>query len=406
MKKIYVIAAICILIISVSYFQCRTTKAEDPRGENYAGAATCVKCHSKIYNSYLHTAHFVAAIPADLKTVHGSFNKNNNTFYLSPTQNVVMEHRDSGLFQTYYLNGKIKESHRFDIVMGGIKGESYLYWKGDQLYQLPVSYYSKDNQWLLSPRFDPRSINFNRSITSRCMECHVSYIGDQPNNEQGLSTAEQFDKNSIVYSVDCERCHGPAAQHVAFQTDNPEVKTAKFITSYSSLPRARRMDMCGTCHSGNKSEVLKPTFGFKPGDTLSNFKLPGFVTENHSAPIDVHGNQLQLLESSKCFINTQMDCATCHDTHKNERGNVVLYTQKCFNCHSISKHNFCKIATESNMQFIRSNCIKCHMPALPSTAIISATLNKPISKEILVHTHYIAIYPAESKKILDMLDKK
>ena len=28
---------------------------------------------------------------------------------------------------------------------------------------------------------------------------------------------------------------GQAAQHVDFQTQNPEIKTAKFITSYNSL---------------------------------------------------------------------------------------------------------------------------------------------------------------------------
>jgi len=45
------------------------------------------------------------------------------------------------------------------------------------------------------------------------------------------------------------------------------------------------------------------------------------------------------------------------------------------------------------------------MPALPSTAIISATLNKPVSTDISVHTHAIAIYPAEAKKILVLYGK-
>ena len=405
MKKINIIIAICAVIISVTYLQCKKTKQGDPRGDNYAGSRTCIKCHSNIYNSYLHTAHYVASIPATLNTIHGSFAKGSNIFYFSPTQKVIMELLDSGLYQTYYVGEKIKERHRFDIVLGGIKGESYLYWSGNGLNQLPISYFTKEHQWLLSPRFDPRIVNFKRTITSRCMECHASYIGDQPNNPQSFNGPEQFDKSSLIYSVDCERCHGPGAEHVTFQTDNPEVKTARYIVTYNSLPRARKMDMCGNCHSGNKSAMLMPTFKFKPGDTLANFKLPAFETATHSAAVDVHGNQLQLLQSSKCFINSNMDCATCHNVHQNERGNTTLYTQKCINCHSITKHSFFKTTTTANVQFITSNCIQCHMPALPSTAIISATLNKPVSADISVHTHAIAIYPDEAKKILALYSK-
>lgn len=406
MKKINLITAVCILIISSTYLQCRSNKTDvDPRGENYAGSAKCMKCHSDIYSSYLHTAHYVASIPADSATVHGSFNADSNTFYLTPTQKVVMEKHNGAMFQTYYKNGKIKESHRFDMVLGGVKGESYLSWNGNELSQLPISYYTNERQWLLSPRYDPRYINFHRTITSRCMECHASYIGDQANTEQGLTGAEQFDKSTLVYSIDCERCHGPGAEHVAFQTDNPSVKTSKYMVSYNSLPRARRMDMCGTCHSGNKSAVLKPTFEFSPGDTLSNFKLPGFETGIHTAGVDVHGNQMQLLESSKCFINSNIDCATCHNTHQNQRGNTLLYTQKCLNCHNTVKHSFLKTESIADQEFMRSNCINCHMPLLASKAIISATLNKPVSIDITVHTHSIAIYPEETKKILAMLGK-
>lgn len=405
MKKINIVLVMSALLVSGVYLQCEKSKPADPRGDAYAGSATCIKCHNDTYQTYLHTAHYVAAIPADMSTVHGSFAKNANVFNFSPSQKIVMEHLDSGLFQTYYLNGKLVEKHRFDIVLGGVKGESYLYWKGNGLYQLPVSYFTQEHQWLLSPRFDPRFVNFNRTITSRCLECHASYIGDQQTNDHQLTGVEQFDKATMVYSVDCERCHGPGAMHAEFQTNHPEIKTAKFIANYNSLPNARKLDMCGTCHSGNKSEPLRSTFTFKPGDTLANFRLPGFETANTTAPPDVHGNQVQLLKSSKCFINSNMDCATCHNVHKNERGDFAVYTQKCLACHNEVKHNYCKIANAANGPFIKSNCIQCHMPALPSNAIISVSMNKAVSADILVHTHYIAIYPDQAKKILAMFNK-
>jgi len=38
-----------------------------------------------------------------------------------------------------------------DIVIGsGVRGQSYLYWHGDQLYELPVSYWSDGSRWINS----------------------------------------------------------------------------------------------------------------------------------------------------------------------------------------------------------------------------------------------------------------
>jgi hypothetical protein len=405
MKKIIVISVICLALFSIVLLLLKNNSAADPRGDLYAGAEKCMKCHSDVHGSYVHTAHYAASATAGGNTVHGSFSDNLNVFILGPSQKVVMEKRSDGMYQTYYKNGKIIESRRFDIVMGGVKGESYLYWKGNTLNQLPVSYYSKQHEWALSPRFDPRYVNFNRSINSRCLQCHASYIGDRPADEQKFNSTEEFDKSTLVMPVDCERCHGPGAMHVEFQTDHPEIKTAKYMVSYASLPRARRIDMCAVCHSGNNSEMLRSTFGFKPGDNYADFKLPDFKYRIDTSRLDVHGNQVQLLQSSKCFIYSKMDCATCHDVHQNQRGNTLLFNQKCLGCHSGTKHNYCKMANASNARLIGSNCIKCHMPELTTQAIITPNADKTFSADIFVHTHHIAVYPGETKKILLMIGK-
>jgi len=406
MKKKAIIASILLILSVIIYFQLQNSKNADPRGSLYAGSLACVKCHHELSISYLHTAHFIASSPASIKTVHGSFSRNLNVFEIDTHQQIIMEKLDSGLFQTYYSNGIFKERHRFDVVLGGIKGESYLYWKGNGLNQLPISYFTKQDKWLMSPRFAPGLADFSRIITSRCMECHASYIGDKQDEVQRLNTAEQFDKGTLVYGIDCERCHGPGANHVDFQTANPDIKTAKFIASYRTLPRARRIDMCAVCHSGNKSEMIRSTFFFLPGDTLANFKLQVFYSPViRTSYLDVHGNQVQLLQGSKCFISSKMDCATCHDTHQNQRGNIALFTQKCLGCHSTANHNYCKMSNTSNAQLVRSNCIQCHMPALATRVIISPNMDSTFTADILVRTHHIAIYPQEAKKILMMIEK-
>jgi Cytochrome c554 and c-prime len=406
MKKTVIISIILAILFVIIYFRFRNSEFPDPRGDGYAGSASCIKCHRDLYNSYLHTAHYIASIPGAINTIHGGFAKNVNVFNVSASQKIVMEKLDSGMFQSYYLNRKFKERHRFDIVLGGVKGESYLYWKGNGLNQLPISYYTKEHKWLMSPRYAPGQVDFGRIITVRCLECHASYIEDQADKPTGLNGNEQFDKTSLVYSVDCERCHGPGARHADFQTNNLGVKTAKFIASYRSLLRARRIDMCAVCHSGNKSQMIRSTFFFRPGDTLAKFKLSDFYNPTiDTSHLDVHGNQVQLLQSSKCFINSKMDCATCHDTHQNQRGNVALFTQKCVGCHSAANHNYCKMANALNAQLIRSNCIQCHMPAFASGVIITPNIDKTFNADIFVHSHHIAIYPQETKKILAMVTK-
>ncbi|RYE18512.1 MAG: hypothetical protein EOP42_30565 [Sphingobacteriaceae bacterium] len=301
----------------------------------------------------------------------------------------------------YFINRTQVNSQRFDIVFGGIKGETYIYWKGNQLFQLPLSYFNRLKSWSTSPGYDASQADYSRAIGTRCLECHSSFINQNPQRTENLYEAESFDKTSLILSIDCERCHGPLANHVEFHTANPEQKTAKFVVQYQSLSRAQKLDACAVCHSGNKSTMLKSTFGFKPGNLLDNFKLPDLDEGKASAAnLDVHGNQMQLLASSKCFVMSKMDCSSCHNTHVNERGNELLFAQRCMNCHKTTDHDFCKKAGSISASALQLNCIKCHMPETNSTAITVQTSAKAAALPFAVTTHHIAVYPQESAKIM------
>lgn len=103
---------------------------------------------------------------------------------------------------------------RFDIVTGsGAKGQSFMSWRGDKLFQLPITYFTTAAQWSNSPGFPSDRVMIDRPITSRCMECHVTFA--ERISEDGKEP-EEFSKTNIIYGVDCEKCHGPAAEHVAF----------------------------------------------------------------------------------------------------------------------------------------------------------------------------------------------
>ncbi|MGZ3756372.1 MAG: multiheme c-type cytochrome [Mucilaginibacter sp.] len=389
------------------FSQCLTSGGEkpDPRGELYAGSTSCVKCHKNVYDNYIHTAHFTTSRPASEHTINGSFTPGMNAFYFDKDTKVAMEKRNGGLYQVAYYKGHEINAAPFDMAFGGVKAESYLYWKGNQTFQLPISYFKALHNWTNSPGFDTTHADYNRVIGQRCFECHSSYIKEMPQQTQSIKQEVNLDKSSLVFGIDCERCHGPAANHVNYHEAYPEVKKAMYIKTYASLTRPQKIDMCATCHSGNSGHMIKSIFSFKPGDNLADYKEVVFAHENvDSAKMDVHGNQTQLLESSKCFAMTAMNCATCHNVHQTQRQNVAMYSQTCVTCHSAASHNVCKMtATIGGM--IKNNCIDCHMPAKASNVIQVQVSGGGKAVPYLVRTHHIAIYKDASSQVMGDLKK-
>ena len=239
------------------------------------------------------------------------------------------------------------------------------------------------------------------------MECHSSYIGEVPNPNMSLTNRSvQFDKSTLVLGIDCERCHGPSANHVNFHTAYPEVKVPKYINSFKTLTRAQKLDACAVCHSGNKDLYMRSSFAFKMGDTLAKFREVSFSHPNvNPATIDVHGNQNELLASSKCFVMSSMDCNSCHNVHKKETGDLAIYSAQCMKCHSPANHIVCKLTAKLG-DAIQTKCIDCHMPAKPSTTIKLEANGTKQKAPYLVRTHRIAIYPEETKKIMAFIGRK
>ncbi|MBK0377964.1 multiheme c-type cytochrome [Mucilaginibacter segetis] len=405
-NKTLVFGSLFLLPLMVILSQCYTgtVKKEDPRGQIFAGSSTCVNCHKDVYDSYIQTAHFETSRVADIKTIHGSFAEGRNVFSFGNGNKVVMQKGANGLYQVGYINGKQTRREKFDITVGGIKAETYLYWKGKQLFELPISYFNALHSWTNSPGYDTGRVDFNRPILRRCMECHSSYI--KPVSQEDISLTNrkvEFDKASVILGIDCERCHGPAANHVNYHTEYPEVKKPMYITTYNSLTREQKLDACAVCHSGNKDVFVRSAFVFKMGDTLSKFKEHNFAPQTTDPKtLDVHGNQNNLLRASKCFISSNMDCNTCHNVHKKENGDLAAYSRKCISCHNTTNHNSCKMLPELG-EAIKTNCIDCHMPAKPSNLIqVEATSHK-LKIPYLVRTHRIAIYPAETEKVINFI---
>jgi hypothetical protein len=112
--------------------------------------------------------------------------------------------------------------------------------------------------------------------------------------------------------------------------------------------------------------------------------------------MDVHGNQYQLLSKSKCFMFSEnMDCGTCHDPHKRERDDLIVFARRCETCHR-PDHIQTVAGTPAHQGMdsatLVSRCIDCHMPARASKAITMQTAAQRDPVADLVRTHLIAVY--------------
>ena len=355
--------------------------------EQFAGSISCMECHADIYNTHIQTAHYNTSAKASEISIKGSFEEGKNTLSIQDV-NISMLHHDDSFFEQMdfkYENNKQSVS-KIDIVIGsGVKGQSYLNWNQDKLYQIQTSYYTPTKSWINSPNFS--NLSTKRPVSDACLKCHLTFA----QNYNPLGNRNKYIKESMIYGIDCERCHRPAMKHVVYHRANPERTKSKFIMISDTLSRAKRLDVCAQCHSGLRSQQLKGSpFSFLAGENL-NEHSQNYYTSRSTKELDVHGNQYGLLSSSKCFTeSSNLDCTTCHNPHKNQRGNTSYFNQKCISCHNISTVE-CK-APASLTSSMGNNCISCHMPLSPSISM-KVQLDKDHKEmPVYIRTHLIGIY--------------
>ncbi len=361
------------------------------KGNGFSGSAACAACHLDIYNTHIETAHFKSSASANIKTVKGNFNVHKNSFDLNDSITFRMQIRNDSLYQNVFFkpNNALMSTERFDVVIGsGTKGQSYLKWQDSSLYQLQVSYFTPNNSWVNSPGYPSNKLAPNRPIFERCLECHLTYA----KSTKRFYKRNSYQKSQMVYGIDCERCHGPALNHVNFHRKNPLDTIAMHIIKHSNLSRQQSLDACALCHSGLRMQGSKSPFSFIVGDTLNQFSTPDY-TEKDLEKLDVHGNQYGLLSASKCFKKSDaMNCTTCHNPHENQRNNYMSFNKKCQSCHNVEteSHNVCTTSVEIK-KTSNNNCIQCHMP-LVSSKVMNIETSVDTLKPVKVRTHFIGIY--------------
>jgi len=346
--------------------------------EGYIGDQACESCHAQRTQTYHQTAHFLTSRLPDKDSILGKFASDAGVLKTSnPDLFFRMEAKGADFFQTA-VEGEppytASRTERFGFVIGsGGKGQTYLYWKGDRLFQLPVSYW-RELGWVNSPGYRDGVPNFERPIIPRCLECHGTFFQPLP------PPPNRYGKTGFIVGITCEKCHGPGRAHVQHYSSKSASDSA--IVNVARLSRDRQMDLCAWCHAGHGTPV-HPWFSYRPGEPLDQYiELPRFDPDT---PIDVHGSQIELLKKGRCFASSGMTCVTCHDVHAPQH-DLAEFSQRCLGCH---KAENCGMFPKHGKQIV-SNCIDCHMPLQETNLIVFDANGKKARPR--VRSHWIKIY--------------
>jgi hypothetical protein len=352
--------------------------------DNYVGDEACGSCHREKVENFHQTAHYLTSRLPDRNSILGKFTPDANTRRTSnPELFFRMDEKKDGFFQTAVQGLSpytTQRTERFGLVIGsGGKGQTYLFWKGDQLFQLPVSYWTELG-WVNSPGYRDGVANFDRPIIPRCLECHATYFESVP------PPHNRYAKAGFVVGITCEKCHGPGREHVRREGSKLAGSSDSAILNPARFSRDKQMDLCAWCHAG-PGVALAPAFSYLPGDPLNKcLKLPPPVP---NAEVDVHGSQVELLEKSRCFQSSAMTCLTCHDVHTGQH-DLSAFSQRCLSCHKPETAMFPKLGHQ-----VASNCIGCHMPKQETNLIVFDWNGKKGRPQ--VRSHWITIYPATTQ---------
>jgi hypothetical protein len=354
----------------------------------YAGDQVCQSCHADQVSSYHHTAHYLTSMAPSQETIHGKFTAGDNILQTAnPSLYFQMDEKQAdgknSFFQTS-VAGMPPHTHarseRIGVVVGsGEKGQTYLYWSDDQLFQLPVSWWKKIG-WVNSPGYRDGFADFDRPIIPRCLECHATYFQSMQPPVNRYSTAD------ASLGIQCEKCHGPGEEHVTREKSKSAASSDDAILNPARFTRERQMDLCAWCHAGH-GQSLQPAFSYRPGDPLD--KYIHFPSVDPTAPLDVHGNQVELLKQSRCYRSSNMTCLTCHDVHTAQH-DVAEFSKHCLTCHKPDSATFARPDHP-----VTKNCIGCHMPRQETNLIVFDWKGTSVRPEMT--NHWIKVYPAEKQ---------
>jgi hypothetical protein len=379
----FAVVAGCVVLVVATRGR-RERWPEPVRAANAVGDSTCLSCHRE-KASFERTSHRATTRPAAREAILGSFRPGENVLRtVNPAVHFRMHADSSGFHQTAVVGtgaDTTTRTERIGIVAGsGRRGQSYLYWIDDRLYQLPVSWWASLGTWINSPgpAYVEGRPNFDRAISPRCLECHATWI----ESVLDLGATNRYHPESAMLGITCERCHAAGQEHVRRERSILRFARGPAIVNPARLTRERQMEACAQCHGG-LGTLKAPAFSYVAGARLDDYlHLPDQASDS---TVDVHGNQATLLARSRCYQASQMTCLTCHDVHREQR-DVTQLSGRCATCH---QEQSCGLFPRYG-HALAGRCVDCHMPVRESSLIVSGLEGK--QERARIRSHWIRVY--------------
>ncbi|MGB0883929.1 MAG: tetratricopeptide repeat protein [Flavobacteriales bacterium] len=344
---------------------------------HYIGMDQCRLCHSDKHETFIHTGMGLSFDEAKKSKSAAHFDEN-STLY-DPHLNLHYQphwQQENLMLKELEIDKKTGDTthlrtQKIDYIIGsGQHTNSHLINEQDYVYQAPFTYYTQDQHLDFPPGFeDGKNSRFSRKIGLECMSCHNAY--------PDIVLGSENKYNNIPKGIDCERCHGPGSEHLAYIQSDDYIKTkskstdkkTNYTTDYKivnpkTLEKDLQFDLCSRCHLQGNAVLKKDKsfLDFRPGQTLSDVMdvfLPKYSDSDEHFIMASHVDRLKM---SACFQGAELTCISCHNPHisvKNTQ-NKHFNTQ-CKSCHQDPDHQI----IESNS----GDCISCHMPMSGSSDI-------------------------------------
>jgi len=137
------------------------------------------------------TAHAATSAEATARSIKGRFSAGHDVLRTRlPGISFKMEERNGAFYQTGVDSAQRRSiTKRIELVVGsGRRGQSYLYWAGGLLFELPVSYLTGPEQWVNSPGYSDGEIDFGRLIVPPAVTAWASPVKNVMARGENTST--------------------------------------------------------------------------------------------------------------------------------------------------------------------------------------------------------------------------
>jgi tetratricopeptide (TPR) repeat protein len=339
-------------------------EASATRAVKYVGDAVCARCHSEISRTYgrhpmgrsLAPVGGASAPIADRAGDRAQFEVDGLLYSVESRDGRVF-HREARLDASGRTIAQ-NEAEVHEVVGSGRQAFSYLIERDGFLFESPITWYSKDRRWGLSPSYETRNQHFERPILPECVFCHANRV------EPVTGVVNRY-RTPIFqgHAIGCERCHGPGELHTRNPTGGADRDPT--IVNPADLAPALRDAVCEQCHLIGPRRVARlgtRTEDYRPGLAFhrfwSVFVPAGDTRENRFA------SQPEQMRASRCYRASagRLGCISCHDPHvlPAPEEKAAYFLGRCLECHALAG---CKLPAKVRLERQGADdCVGCHMP--------------------------------------------